>query len=438
VSNKNLQNFGENLLAAPTSVTGSEAERARVYLRKARALAAAERLKAEKKKGSPTPEQLLADIIRVAEDKETNPIGYKFSSITARRYELYGHYPLQYVHDEWGQFSLALEIAGIKDKAGTRAKNKAIAENSRREHAGRYLKQCVRPYVLTDPVFTRSLVGDKLVLVISDTHATYLDPFTWWSFLGTCRALKPDVVVLNGDILEGSAISAYPKIPGATLDLQVEFDFARSMFEQLRELCGPDTELIWCAGNHGLDRLAKYLSSQASGFAGLRSLRFDVLCGLNDLGVRLAQGGSLCSPQGTELHDPGLLLYNFFYVRHGVKLGKTPAMAELEAAAMSGTTGHVHRASVAYGTSMAHKALSHMSTPMGCSELAGKAYMKGPTTGWQRGFGIVHLLAGGKVHQYPVVTDGGVCVAEGHVFSKTRDIKPQDTQVNWLANFTLP
>jgi hypothetical protein len=435
---ESLKQFGESLLAAPRGTKGSETERRKYLQRKAMEVAEQEQLKASKSKRRPSDEDILADIRRVAGDKDTNPMGWRFLSISRQRYRLYGHYPIEHVDERYGQFEHAKQVAGLADKPGTRAKKRATAEASRRDHASRYARETLLPHVLDDPRLERELSNTKLVLTISDTHSTFLDPFTWYVFLCACRDLKPDIVVFNGDILEGSEITSYPKIPGWTIPLQLEFDFARSMFEQTRKVVGPDTEIVWTAGNHGLDRWARYLTQVAPALANLRTLRFDKLAGLDDLRITLAQGGTIASPAGAEADAPGLLLYGFFRVHHGTILGQTPALGELKAAGRSGTSGHVHRASLAFGTNESNGTICWMTTPMGCGERAGRAYMKGIAKNWQKGFGVSWLHAGGKVHQYPVIADGGVAIVEGRTYTQSRLLKESDVNKNWLLDFEVP
>lgn len=433
-----LREFGESLVAAPRATRNSEAERRKYELRKAKEEAERARLRAGKLKRRPSDEDLLADIVRVAEDEVTNPTWYKFKSISRRRYELFGHFPVEFVDERYGQFEHAKQVAGLADKPGTREKKSAIAAASRREHAARYARVAILPHVLQDAKLQRDLDGTKLVLSISDTHSTFLDPFTWYVFLCCCRDLRPDVVVLNGDILEGSEVSRFPKIPGWTIPLQLEFDFAREMFRQIRQVVGPDCEVVWGAGNHGLDRIASYLTQVAPAFANLRSLRFDKLAGVEEFNVRLAQGGTIASPEGTEADAPGLLLYGFYWIHHGTKLGQMPALAELRAAGRSGQSGHVHRAGIAYGTNASDATITWMSTPMGCGERAGRAYIKGITAGWQKGFGLAFLHAGGVARHYPVITDDGVAVVEGRTYTRDRKLKDQDVEKNWLTEFEVP
>jgi hypothetical protein len=430
---KRLKQVGEDLIAAPPSLVGSEAEKTRALTRKALASAEAARLRASKRKRPPTPEQILADLIRVASDKDTNPLGWKFQSITARRYALYGNYPVEFVLMEYGQFSHALEVAGIRDTPATRKTLAAKTEASRHGHARRYAEATMLPYAVDEPKVRRAIDGVTTVMIASDLHSTYLCPEVWSIFLASVREIDPEYIVLNGDVLEGSAISRHPKIPGAVIPLQLEFEFARELFRQLRE-AAPTSEIIFTGGNHGIDRWASYLSQQAPALASLESMRFDRLLGLEEHAVTIAMGGHFCAPEGQEDDMPGINLGGQYYIRHGVSLGKTPAHSELASSGMSGSTGHVHRAGMAFTKNMAGRQISHMTTPMACREEAGRHYIKAPSAGWQRGFGIAHLMPGGAVHQYPVVIQDGRALIEGRVYEADVAGVDTDPMGNWLPS----
>lgn len=422
----------EQFLSAPETLEGEELKKAKI--RKAREEAKTKQLAATKKYRDelPTVEDLIADMIRVAECQVTNPNWYKFRATSRRRYELYGWYPVIHLDRQFGQFEHAKQVSGLTDEAGTRLWRAGRAQASRNEHVGRYVERYVWPHVLQPQVELRA---PKLVLSISDTHATFLCPFTWHCFLSAIRDLRPDIVYLNGDILEGSEISRFPKIPGWTVPLQVEFDFAREMFRQIREV--HDGDLWWGAGNHGVDRIASYLTQVAPALANLDSMRFDRLCDLSGLNVRLAQGGTIASPKGQEEQKMGLLLYGFYRIHHGTKLGQTPALSELRSAMYSGQSGHVHRGSVIYGTTERLRGMSWMSTPMGCTERAARAYIKDPNEGWQKGFGVCLLYPNGKAHQYPVVTENDICYVEGFDYRRP-DLPDPDVSRNWLKEVPLP
>lgn len=432
-SRKNLEQF----LAAPDSVRRSDVEKHKLLVRKAKLEAEEVQLRRSKSTKRPTTEDLLADIIRVAEDVETNPHA-KFKTVSRKRYRLFGHYPVEFVDEQFGQFEHAKQVAGLEDRPGDRRKKAAIAEKSRRQHAVRYMRRFILPHVRKCPELEREMDGVKLVLSISDTHATFLDPFVWHAFLSTARDLRPDIVYFNGDILEGSEISRYPKIPGWTVPLQMEFDFAREMFRQTRSVVPKETQIVWGAGNHGLDRIASYLTQVAPAFAKLDGMRFDKLANLEGLDVELAQGGTIASPKGTESEPAGRLLYGFYRVHHGTHLGEHPATQELRSAGRSGQSGHVHRAMLVHGGSEGNRMHSWMCTPMGCNEIAGRAYMKGIHTGWQKGFGLAFLKKGGHVRQYPVLCEDGVAIVEGYVYERPKDMMNPDPQELWLTKLAVP
>lgn len=435
----------DEFLAAPDSLTHSASEKQRALIRKARETAEENQLKSRKRTDPetgelivPTTEELIADAREIAHDETTNPMGFRFGTLSRKRYREFGNFWIGFVDEQFGQFAHFLEVCNLRDAIGTRRKKAAITRKSRMLHASRYLERHMLPYCNAKAHFDRQLVGSELILSISDTHAMFLDPFTWFCFLQACRDLKPDLILANGDILEGSEISGYDQIPGWTASLQSEFDFVREMFRQIREAVGPDVPIVWTAGNHGLDRLARYLTQVAKPFAKLRSMKFDVLAGLEDYDIMLSQGGTIASPDGTEDDIEGFLLYGFYRPYHGRKLGAIPAVQELLSCGYSGQSGHIHRGSVIYGTTERLRGLSWMSTPMGCTPRAGRAYMKGTSTGWQRGFGVAHLHPDGAVNQYPVVTEGNVVSVEGYQYRRPEVELDPDVTTNWLEGLELP
>lgn len=427
----------DDLLAAPDSLK-KNAKELRLYLAR-KAEEAREQFAQQGK--SCSLEELLDDILTCAQDKRTNPLGWKLKQISPRRYRTYGHFPMSQVFEHCGTFQHAKEMLGLVDEPGTRLLKATRANASRVAHRERYLDRYVRPYVVGyDHQVRRQLEGETIVLSISDTHATYLNPFTWQCFIRAIKDLQlgdEDIVLFNGDTLEGSAISRHPKIPGGVIPLQVELDFQREMCRQVRD-AGFTGHLILNPGNHGLDRWANFFTqTDAKLIADVRSLRVDNLFELDELNVLLAQGGSHMSPAGTEAHKAGILLYDFYYAYHGTRLGQNPAAMELRDSGYSGQSGHVHRAALAFGTTARNRGMSWMTTPMGCTSMAGAAYMRGTTDGWQGGFGVAFLSEGEQVRQYPVLTDNGYCHIEGFVY---RDLDPAggypDPMINWLPELT--
>ena len=432
----------DELLAAPDSTRKSEVETQKYKQRKARESAEAARLRVAKSQDSPTVEDMLADIVRVAEDRETNPMGWRFRSVSRQRYRLYGHYPIEAVDAQFGQFNHALEVAGLRDSPGDRLWRARRAAQSREEHAQRYLDRWVAPYVARPGSVDFNDDGSYLLLSISDTHSQFLDPFVWFAYLSALRDLQPDGTLWNGDTLEGGDISRHAKIPGWHEPLQSEFDFHREMARQIREDAGFGGDFFCTAGNHGLDRMVSYLTQNSPALVCLRTNRIDVQLGLDEFNVQLFQGGTVLSPEGTEDCKPGFLLFDFYRVHHGVRLGQNPAADELKDAGRSGQSGHVHRASLAFGTNEVSGALSWMTTPMGCRDEAGRAYVKKTTTGWQRGIGVCRLFPDGTVHQYPAVVQRGRdgqerITIEGITYFRPDDMRDPPCHGQWLSEQRL-
>lgn len=429
----------DELLAAPDTTRANEVELRKYHDRKSREEARRAQERARKTNTRPSVEDMLADLVRVAEDKDTNP-WHEFRSISRRRYELHGRYPVEFIDEQFGQFNHALEVAGLRDQPGDRLWRANRAKESRRQHSARYVERYVAPYVVDPNSLDWNSDGSYTILSISDTHSQFLDPFVWLAYLSALRDLRPDATLWNGDTLEGAEISRHDQIPGWTEPLQSEFDFHREMARQVRDHFSGD--FICTGGNHGIDRLAWYLTNKAKALGTLRDLRIDRLLGLDEYNVQLFQGGTIASPEGTEDDQRGLLLFDFYRIHHGTLLGQTPAVSELRDAGRSGQSGHVHRAGLAYGTTEANEALSWMSTPCGCRHEAARAYMRGTTTGWQRGLGFSRLFADGTVHQYPCVVQKGRdgrerITIEGITYTRPDDLLDPPTTGVWLTDYRL-
>jgi predicted phosphodiesterase len=91
-----------------------------------------------------------------------------------------------------------------------------------------------------------------VVLVASDMHYWPGEPSTAHrAFVKFCKRLKPNIVVMNGDVLDASSISRHPpigwnKLPSVKDELEV-------CQERLNEITGnvtKNTQLFWPLGNH--------------------------------------------------------------------------------------------------------------------------------------------------------------------------------------------
>lgn len=411
---------------------GTEAQKAREAAKRAEREAHEEaremRLASSKRKTDPSPEDLLSDLIRVAEH-ELNPYR-KVRAVSVQRYDLLGFYPRIHWQRAFGTFAEFKRRAGLLPRRGTRQAQHAITRSLYRDDAERYIQSQFAPYYSSRrEKFYRDARGTKLIATISDTHATHLDPVVWSIFLEVIADLEPDLVLWNGDILDLAVLSRFAKIPGCVPRAQVELDQVRAKFRTVREIL-PDASQLWVAGNHDLGRWSMWLATVGEAISDLRSLKWDELTGVRDFGVDLAFGGRWVSPAGQESDEPRQILFDAALATHGTKTGKHPAAKELETWGMSGMSGHVHRADLAWASQWSRRSQTWMVTPMGCTIDAGRAYVA-DYAGWNQGFGLTWINRGRVRHQ-PVIVDDGWTEVCGVTYD-AKAYKPHDPMTAWLA-----
>lgn len=391
--------IADRFLAAPEEIVSNPRELAKLKDRKARDEAREARERAGKAKDRPSLEDILSDVVRVAEDEATNP-WHEFRSISRRRYELYGYYPIEFLL-EHGRFEHVKQMAGLAATPGDRLLLDSRTVRSVRSHAGRYADRWLAPHVDKFPELSRETSGSRLALAIGDTHSLLMDPFAWTSFLEFADHAQPDAILWVGDHVDGSEISRHPKVPGFTVSLQEELDCQRAMMREAREVC-PGARFVLVPDNHFWDRMVSYLTQVAPALAGLRAMRIDQLLDLDGLEVELAPSGSFLAPG--EDQRPAFRLWDRLIVTHGTRLGAHPAHDELRVWGQSGVSGHVHRHQLAMGATSALRDEQWMCLPGGVIDQAARHYVKGPAPAWSRGWGIVEV-AGRTLQLTPVAVD---------------------------------
>ena len=104
-------------------------------------------------------------------------------------------------------------------------------------------------------------------------------------FLEFCKDEQPDIIVLNGDIVDFYELSSFDKNPQRLFNLQDEIDQCRNFLRKLRFVC-KSSKIVYILGNHE-DRLRKVLWKDAKSLSSLRSLKFEELLGLEKLKIQL-------------------------------------------------------------------------------------------------------------------------------------------------------
>ena len=213
---------------------------------------------------------------------------------------------------------------------------------------------------------------DGKVFVASDLHFPYQDNKAIECFLKEVEDKKPDMVVLNGDLLDFYRLSRFTKDPSGK-DPAEEIEMCREFLHRLRSIT--DVPIYYTIGNHET-RLEKYILDQAPMIACLMDNVFQVIK-TEDIGV---------------IGCSRFTINDNFVFEHGTRLGSKTglsAIKELEAHYLSGATGHTHRLA-RYSTRKAGRRFIWLET--GCLCDLSPEYMIDPD--WEQRFGIVEFKSG--------------------------------------------
>jgi UDP-2,3-diacylglucosamine pyrophosphatase LpxH len=332
-------------------------------------------------------------------------------------YRAMGHYPSCWINQIFGTHLEFLRSAGLKPGRVTEKLNAHRARLISEESIQKYIGKHIMPYVGKYERKSRGRV--KHMLIGSDFHGRHVSRFALSVFVDVARRVQPDVIVLNGDVVDFVDVSTWSKDPGSLLSLQDEIDFVNKyILSELRDAC-PKSQIDWVIGNHEY-RLVRYLSDTAPGLASLRCLQFENLLGVKEYKINLVFGSNFLAP--TERHQvektskTWKVYYETYVVTHGSHGGKYYAEKELARFGMSGTSGHIHKPQLHSSPTLLNEHADWMSTGMMCEHAAGDGYVVGPST-WTIGFGFATIFPSKHVSlQQPVIIKSGVAEFGGVVY----------------------
>jgi predicted phosphodiesterase len=251
----------------------------------------------------------------------------------------------------------------------------------------------------------------KKVVSLSDIHFPIHDERALAPVMSFIRDNKPDVCVLNGDIMDNWLMSTHDKEAAKLFDhgarLQEEFDVARPYIEEIVKHCG---EVHYILGNHE-NRLSRFINKNPAIFE-LRQMRWERLAEL---------------PKEVKMHDAGTTLYigNLCFM-HGDQVGKYGPPKHscdymLNRATRNVIFGHTHRVEKrartvynAHGQQETYVAINqgHL------SDVSKQGYTFQPD--WAHGFVYAEAFESGKhrkFNAYPVTIMGGEFIYGGRLYS---------------------
>lgn len=230
------------------------------------------------------------------------------------------------------------------------------------------------------------------------------------------RILRPECVVLLGDMLDLSPWSTYSQDPGARYTTQPALEALHKFLRHLRA-AAPNARIVYLEGNHE-HRIAKCMRDRMDEAVGLRRVGEDrELMSIPSLLDLDALHVEYVAPYGEDWWWGDVRFHHGHTVRGGG--GKTVA-AMLANATTHQVVGHIHRREVASRTIRTRDGWAEVTAMSpGClchtdGRVPAAAGRKGED--WQQGFGIATRLDGGThIAVVPIVS--GQSVVWGNVLT---------------------
>lgn len=213
------------------------------------------------------------------------------------------------------------------------------------------------------------------ILVGSDIHI-WPGPLTTAqrAFIALAKKLKPEIIVLNGDVFDGAKISRFP--PGIwdqeeRPTVQQELEACQAFVNALR-VASPNSIFIWVWGNHDA-RFEFRLAANASEFKGVKGFA---------LGDHFP-GWQFCM---------ALFVNDDLVIKHRFKGGRHAPENNALWAGRSMGTGHLHSQKVEPVTDYNATRYGMDFGTMADPESKQFDYTEEAPTGWRMGFGLLTIV----------------------------------------------
>ena len=245
----------------------------------------------------------------------------------------------------------------------------------------------------------------KNVMITSDWHVPFIDDKAFDCHLEYVKKYKPDVYIINGDMLDFYSLSKFDKNPERKDDVQAELDKGNEYLNRLVRVLPKRCDKYYLKGNHET-RLQKYLWQDGGAMDSLRALKLENLLYLRDKGIRLVDAS-----HDYWKDDSGHLKIGDVLVAHGdnrlngfslSKYSGYSAKNTMLSMMSSIAMGHGHRLAVIYHT-----------TPNGILKglETGSLCQQSGTSNWQQGFATFQVYRGKSYnHRVHHIQDGKLVI----------------------------
>ena len=245
---------------------------------------------------------------------------------------------------------------------------------------------------------------NELVVAAGDFQFPFEDPEVYASFLTFLAAERPDRIILTGDILDLTAVSAYDKDPRLGMPVQEELAHTHRRLAEIRASAGPEAQIFFLYGNHEA-RFSKWLAKKTPELVGMTDAEGREILSLANL-LRLdALGITPCISEGVAFAGPEHLRSYYqiapdLIATHGTYSRSTGGGASIipivEAAGVSVVGGHDHSQGVSFKTiggfaGIDEKRTAAISTGMMCRRTELGYLAQHQVSRWAAGFAVIEL-----------------------------------------------
>lgn len=275
-----------------------------------------------------------------------------------------------------------------------------LGVNGKRDRERAIRRGVYRPHVATLPKpfvdeWREIEIDCKLALVLCDIHVPYHDLEALQTAIDYGRKLKPDVVLLNGDVLDYYRISRFPKSKNRPTVLD-ELKQANQLFKYLRSTF-PKSRIIYKHGNHD-ERYEAYVMEHSPELIGVADDAWRGIIGITEYRIEV-----YCEQE--------ILNVNGLPVLHGHELPKgmaspvNPARGAFLRTVETCLIGHHHQTSSHTArTGFSKKVIAAHS--VGCLCQLSPKYAR--INQWNHGFATVEKSSKGWVVENKKIIDGEV------------------------------
>ena len=247
------------------------------------------------------------------------------------------------------------------------------------------------------------------IVVGSDMHDIFCDKFYRFMFIEAIKRVKPEKVILNGDIFDLTEFSRFTQDPREYKPVE-RIKWVHNLLADIRNACC-DTEITLIEGNHEF-RLLRHLTEATPALvtvlSDLHGFTIPKILGIDEYEVNYVARMDLSAFGESDINKE--MRKNYFIANNQVLFHHFP---EGFAMGYAGVNGHHHKHTVRiayspiFGTYEWHQ--------LGSGHAREASYCSGEK--WSNGFAIIHLDTKQKLTQFEYIdTTHQFCIMGGKFY----------------------